>query len=332
MEQKHLVIIAAGKHLFPRGTEDESVLVLSCVAPLDVDQRGISLNKANVAEILEPQEVLSASQAIQVAAAEGEGAKVAIDNPEKLLGLGHPQGDVASVEVLHVVTALEVLMHDSLAGRAERLDRVELALLHLGRVASLDNGHALARMDLVRVDRVTVEVPDRLHGVDLSVDLNLVGLHDFLDSLADIAQSHVDACLLDAGIGRLLDRLGQRVVAGVEVVGESAVDDPPVDVSAEVELDNVVVLQHGLVSSVGCPVSRHMVDAATSGEGDAALGELVLDELSHFVLQLLAEIDHELSWLGDRLEVLARRPVNFRPLARFLVDVALQPLLLLQLC
>lgn len=48
------------------------------------------------------------------------------------------------VEVLHVVAALQVLVHKALASAAERLNRKELALLHLRGVASLHNGDALA--------------------------------------------------------------------------------------------------------------------------------------------------------------------------------------------
>ena len=39
-------------------------------------------------------------------------------------------------------------MDHALAGRPKRLDRVELALLHLGLVSALDDRHTLARVDL----------------------------------------------------------------------------------------------------------------------------------------------------------------------------------------
>ena len=43
--------------------------------------------------------------------AEGEGAKVLVDDAEEVLGSWQPQGHVAHVEVLHVVGALHVLLH-----------------------------------------------------------------------------------------------------------------------------------------------------------------------------------------------------------------------------
>ena len=48
-----------------------------------------------------------------------------------------PQRDVADVEVLHVVRALEVLADVALAGGAKGLDGVQLALLHLRGLAAL---------------------------------------------------------------------------------------------------------------------------------------------------------------------------------------------------
>jgi len=46
---------------------------------------------------------------------------------------------------------------------AKGLDGVELALLHLGGLPTLHDGHALAGVDLVRRDAVPTQVPTALH-------------------------------------------------------------------------------------------------------------------------------------------------------------------------
>jgi len=46
--------------------------------------------------------------------AEGKGAKVAVNDPQQLLGLGQAQRHMAHPKVLHVVAALQILMHVSL--------------------------------------------------------------------------------------------------------------------------------------------------------------------------------------------------------------------------
>lgn len=51
--------------------------------------------------------------------------------------------------------------------------------------------------------------------------------------------------------------------------------------SAKVKLDNVVVLKDSLVTRIGGPVCRNMVDAGPGRESDATAGEVILDQLSH---------------------------------------------------
>lgn len=57
-----------------------------------------------------------------------------------------------------------------------------------------------------------------------------------LDGGAHVAEPHVDACLLEPGLGGVLDRLDQLVVLGVEVHREGAVHDPATDVRPEINL------------------------------------------------------------------------------------------------
>lgn len=52
-------------------------------------------------------------------------------------------------------------------------------------------------MDLILLDVVAREVSHGLHGVCLSIDLDLVAFHHFLDGSADIADSDVDSSILD---------------------------------------------------------------------------------------------------------------------------------------
>ena len=47
--------------------------------------------------------------------AEGQGPEIPVDDAQQLLGPGQAQGHVATVKVLHVVAALQVLMHIALA-------------------------------------------------------------------------------------------------------------------------------------------------------------------------------------------------------------------------
>ena len=169
IRERPLEVVAAGDDLLARGPEEDRVLVLGNVGALDVAEGRVGLDDADVAEVLERAEVLlllgarravdrggAAVVALEPAAAEGERAEGLVDVREELLGPGHAQGHVGRVEVLHVVGALEVLDDVAAARGAERLDRVELALLHARRVAALDDWHTFARVDLVRAHGVAI--------------------------------------------------------------------------------------------------------------------------------------------------------------------------------
>lgn len=60
-----------------------------------------------------------------------------------------------------------------------------------------------------------------------------------------------------------------------------------VDVRAEVNLADVVVLQHRGVSSVGSVVSGAVVEGAAGGEGQAGVESVLLDQLTGAFLQSL---------------------------------------------
>ena len=67
------------------------------------------------------------------------------------------------LKVLHVVASFHIVVHISAAGGPEGLDGVELVLLHEGGLATLNDRDRLAGMNLIRRNRVAIQVPDRLH-------------------------------------------------------------------------------------------------------------------------------------------------------------------------
>lgn len=66
-----------------------------------------------------------------------------------------------------------------------------------------------------------------------------------------------------------------------------------VDVCAEVDLADVVVLQDGGVPGVGSVVGSTMVEGAAGGEGQAGVQPVLLYQLPGAILQTLAEAAEE---------------------------------------
>ena len=64
---------------------------------------------------------------------EGKGAKVAVNDPQQLLGLGQAQRHMPHPKILHVVAALQILMHISLtcttASSQSEVDTKQMAIM-----------------------------------------------------------------------------------------------------------------------------------------------------------------------------------------------------------
>lgn len=118
------------------------------------------------------QEVVFLAETVEVAAAEGEGAKVFVDRLEERLCRLVPENRVGGLLGRERIVRARALLND-LAGTccAERLDGKVLALLHARRVLAvaklLHDRDRLAldavvpAVDDIRDDRVAVEVTDR---------------------------------------------------------------------------------------------------------------------------------------------------------------------------
>lgn len=261
------------------------------------------------------------TQAINVTPAERQSAKVLVDNLEQRLGGRQTEVDLGRITTLGVVRHLTLLVHITVTRAAEGLNGKDIALLHLGLVAALDDGHALGAVDAVVVDGMAVQVADGLDGKHLTVDLDLVALHDLLDDGANVAHAHVDTGLLDTSVGGGLDGLEKRVVAGVEGDGESAVDDAAVDVHTEIHLHDVVLLKNHLVAGVGGVVRRAVVDGQTSrethtgDEGVTLLETSVASQGTNAILDVLGDLGQGLAGLDALLRPLANLSVNLGGMA-----------------
>lgn len=106
---------------------------------------------------------------------------------------------------------------------------------------------------------MSIKILDNLNRIDLSLDLNLIRFHGLLDQRSDIPKPDIDAGLLDAGIGGILDSLEKLIVRRVESYSEGCIDDSTVDVRTEVDLADIVIADYRVVSRVGRVVGGHVV-------------------------------------------------------------------------
>lgn len=84
------------------------MFALRSITPLDIAQWGICLNNSGADEVVQTKEVLVVSETVEVASAEGQGAKVLCDGGEKSLCRRDTEGDFGGVTALGVVGCLHL--------------------------------------------------------------------------------------------------------------------------------------------------------------------------------------------------------------------------------
>ncbi|KAH0389099.1 peptidase M24A, methionine aminopeptidase, partial [Aureobasidium melanogenum] len=128
-----------------------------------------------------------------------------------------------------------------------------------------------------------------------------------LDGGANVGHAHIDTGFPDTSVRCILDSGEQVVVGGVEGHGEGTVDDATVDVSTEIDLHDVSLLENCLVTSIGGVVGSAVVDAQTSRETHASsdvvalFKTLMAGQVAHAILDTLSNLSQGLSRLDSLL-------------------------------
>jgi len=119
-----------------------------------------------------------------------------------------------------------VISEIGFASAAEGFDGEHIAFFHALGGSGLDEGDLFVAMDLVAQDVMASDVPNRFDRDDLSVKLDFVALHYFLDCLTDVIHPRIDASFLEPSIGGCLDSREQVIVGRIESHGKGTVDNP----------------------------------------------------------------------------------------------------------
>eukprot|EP00038_Savillea_parva_P020370 m.31129 g.31129 ORF g.31129 m.31129 type:complete len:321 (-) comp4776_c0_seq1:34-996(-) len=169
-------------------------------------------------------------------------------------------------------------------------------------------------MNAVRFNGVTVEVGQGLDRIHFAVQFELVRLHDFLNLLTNVAELDVDTSRLDARVGGVLDGLEQLIVLWIEGDGPRTVNDAPVDVSAKVNLANVIVSQDRLVALVGCPVGSAVIERDARGKRKTSMKPVFSNQLPRLGFKTLSNVKHFHPRFNPRHDIGAHLTVGFRSL------------------
>ena len=93
-----------------------------------------------------------------------------------------------------------------------------------------------------------------------AANVDFIALHDLLNGITDVAQSHVNARFLyhdedkhvapakgphpNASVRRIPDRIQQTVPSWLEIHGEGGIDNSAVNMHAKIHLHHIPLVQH----------------------------------------------------------------------------------------
>lgn len=235
-----------------------------------------------------------------------------VDSIEQSLAALKTQRDKPGVEILHIMRTIQIVVNKALSSRAEGLDSIEFIFFHSNGFPALHQWNCLPCMNSVRCDRMPVQISYRLylqprkltlnwnvHFVFLycktnmhllhenirwtvylmsfTIDLNFIGLHNFLNGSSDVAQRYIDTCSPNAGVCGVAYSLNQFVVFGIERQCERAIDNATVDVGSEINFGYIVVLQHRGVTCIGRIMSCAVISRASGRKSQSGFQTILAD-------------------------------------------------------
>ena len=172
------------------------MLKLCDIRARNIDQWSIGLNNAIRDERSHAEVVILHSNALKVTPGEDQSSEVLIDRLQQRLGGGMMKTSSAGMLIAPIAVNSYVISEISFASAAEGFDGEHIAFFHTLGSLGLDEGDLFVTMDLVAQDVMASDVPNRFDRDDLSVELDFVALHCFLDCLTDVINPGIDASFL----------------------------------------------------------------------------------------------------------------------------------------
>lgn len=172
------------------------MLKLCDIRARNIDQWSIGLDNAVRDERSHAEVVMLHSDALKVALGKDQGSKVLIDRLQQRLGGGMMKTSSTGMLIAPVAVNSHVISDISFASAAEGFNGEHIAFFHTLAGFGLDEGNSFVAMDMVAQDVMASDVPNRFDRNDLSVELDFVALHYFLDCLTDVIHPGIDASFL----------------------------------------------------------------------------------------------------------------------------------------
>ena len=240
-----------------------------------------------------------------------------------------------SVLIASVAVDSYIISKITSTGGAKGLDREYIAFFHALICSSFDKGDLFLAMDLVAQNIVASDGPNRFDWDCLSVELDFVTLHYFLDCFTNVVNPSIDASFLgdsfslesdtqdkfvylESSIGSCFDSHKQVIIDRIGSHCKSTIDNPAVDMDSKIHFQDIIVLEDDLLGTgIGSPVSSYVVQAEPGWKSHASFESisvpkaLVFSQCSNAILDLLGKLAHGNAGLCDRPRILADLAMDF---------------------
>ena len=172
------------------------MLKLCDIRARNINQRSIGINNAIRDERSHAEVIILHSNALKVTPGEDQSSEVLIDRLQQRLGGSIMKTSSAGLLIAPVAVNSYVISEISFASAAEGFDGEHIAFFHALGGSGLDERDLFVAMNLVAQNVMASDVPNRFDGDDLSIELDFVALHDFLDCLTDVIHPGINASFL----------------------------------------------------------------------------------------------------------------------------------------
>eukprot|EP00751_Fragilariopsis_kerguelensis_P018017 CAMPEP_0170833164 /NCGR_PEP_ID=MMETSP0734-20130129/172_1 /TAXON_ID=186038 /ORGANISM="Fragilariopsis kerguelensis, Strain L26-C5" /LENGTH=177 /DNA_ID=CAMNT_0011199435 /DNA_START=808 /DNA_END=1341 /DNA_ORIENTATION=+ len=161
----------------------------------------------------------------------------------------------------------------------KRFNGINFIFFHLeGFITTIfDNGYTLAGMDLIRTNRMSIEIPTTFDTIRFIIEFDFITFHDFLNGGTNIGQTDINAGFFDPCIGRHFDSFHERIVFRIEMHGKRGINNPSFNLDPEIQFHHIIVLKDCLIPGIRGIMGGDMIQGTPGRKTNATFQALFFD-------------------------------------------------------
>lgn len=171
---------------------------------------------------------------------------------------------------------------------------------------------------MIGVYRMSIQILDNFNRIHFPSNLNLVRLHNLLNSTSYFTQPRVNSSLHQSCVSRVFHSLQQLIIGRIEGHSKRAVDYSTLYLRPEIYLTDIIISDNSVVPRIRSIVSSHVVQRTSCRKRNARLQPLLRSQFPIIVLKLFTDVNKPSAWFDDSLSEPPDLSLNLRCLSEIL--------------